>query len=145
MRNLNFFLLFTLCACSSSLQVRDKKYLVLKELWEKSSKRAEAIKELGGGFSQVDSGIVYTYPNSKRPEIGLFFDSSDRLIEQFVFIDEKSLVQFKASIHCKWNETEEERAIAHYYRTIKKGSCPKLNIYYEAFPDINAYEVRWKK
>jgi hypothetical protein len=53
------------------------------------STRCEVVKILGNDYVKTDSGILYRYPNSKRPEIGLFFDSSNRLIEQFVLMDEQ--------------------------------------------------------
>lgn len=145
MKKLNFFLLFLISACSSSGERTKNKYLILNELWEKHSTKSEVIKTLGGGFTEVDSGIVYRYPNSKRPEVGLFFDSSDRLTEQFVFMSEQALQQFKSTIDCNWHETEEKKDIAHYQRIIKKGTCSVLSISYETYLDLNAYEVRWKR
>lgn len=138
-------LLFFISSCSTSAEVKKNKYLLLNELWEKQSTKSEVIKTLGDGFVEVDSGIVYRYPNSKRPEIGLFFDSFDRLDEQFVFMDEQSLIQFKSAINCKWKETEEKKDIAHYQRIIKKGICSNKSIHYETYFDLNAYEVRWKR
>ncbi len=75
----------------------------------------------------------------------MFFDSSDRLIEQFVFMPQQALQQFKSAIDCKWQEAAEKKDIAHYERIIKKGICPALSISYETYLDLNAYEVRWKR
>lgn len=145
MKKIIVSLLFFISACSSNAENKKNQYLVLNELWEKQSTKSEVIKSLGGGFKEVDSGIVYTYPNSNRPRIGLFFDSSNRLREQFVFLQEAALQDFKKAINCNWKETEEVRDIAHYQRTIKKGSCPDLSISYETYLDLNAYELRWKR
>jgi hypothetical protein len=62
-----------------------------------------------------------------------------------VFLQETALQEFKKAMNCKWKETEEVKAIAHYHRTIKKGSCPELGISYETYFDLNAYELRWKR
>ena len=145
MKKRSLFLLLLISACSSSSERTKYKYLILNELWEKHSTKSEVVKTLGGGFTEVDSGIVYSYPNSKRPEVGLFFDSSDRLTEQFVFMSEQALQQFKSTIDCKWHETEEKKEIAHYQRIIKKGTCTVRSISYETYLDLNAYEVRWKR
>ena len=145
MKKLNLLLFFFISACSSGPASKKNKYLLLNELWQKHSAMSEVVQILGKGYVKVDSGLVYRYPNSKRPEIGLFFDSSGKLTEQFVFMDEKALIQFKSSIDCRWKETEEKKDIAHYQRTIKKGSCPSLSISYETYLDLNAYEVRWKR
>lgn len=145
MKKVSLFLLLLISACSSSSERTKNKYLILNKLWEKHSTKTEVVKTLGSGFTEVDSGIVYSYPNSKRPEVGLFFDSSDRLTEQFVFMSEQALQQFKSTIDCKWHETEEKKEIAHYQRIIKKGACTVRSIGYETYLDLNAYEVRWKR
>jgi hypothetical protein len=145
MKKLILPLLVFFSACSSIAENKKNQYLVLNELWEKQSTRSEVVKILGNGFKEVDSGIVYTYPNSNRPRIGLFFDSSNKLREQFVFLQEAALQEFKKAMKCKWKETEEVRDIVHYQRTIKKGSCSELNINYETYLDLNAYELRWKR
>jgi hypothetical protein len=145
MKKLILILLLLISACSSSAENKKYKSLILNELWEKHSTRIEVIKSLGDKFTEVDSGIVYKYPNSDRPEIGLFFDTSNKLVEQFAFLDESSLQHLKKSVNCKWNETEEVKNVAHYQRTIKKGSCSALSITYETYLGLNAYEVRWKR
>ncbi len=145
MKKLIVPLLLFISACTSSAEPKKNKYLVLNELWKNRSTSNEVIKMLGNDYVKNDSGILYLYPNSKRPEIGLFFDSSDRLIEQFVFMGEQALQQFKSDIDCKWQETEEKKDIGHYQRIIKKGTCTALSIGYETYLDLNAYEVRWKK
>lgn len=145
MKKLIVPLLLIISACTSNADNKKNKYLVLNELWKKRSTRSEVVKMLGNDYVKTDSGILYRYPNSKRPEIGLFFDSSNRLIEQFVFMDEQRLQLFKSAIDCKWQETEEKKDIAHYQRIIKKGTCPALFIHYETYLDLNAYEVRWKR
>ena len=75
MKKLILSLLFFISACSSIAENKKSKLLTLNELWEKHSTKSEVLNSLGNGFKEVDSGIVYTYPNSDRPEIGLFFSS----------------------------------------------------------------------
>lgn len=145
MKKLVLSLLLVISACTSSVENQKNKYLVLNELWTNHSTKSEVIKMLGNGYIETDSGILYRYPNADRPEIGLFFDSSSRLEEQFVFMGEQELKQFKSAINCKWQETEEKKDVAHYQRIIKKGLCPTLNIKYETYLNLNGYEVRWKK
>lgn len=137
--------LFTLSSCSSSSSADGKnKYFQMNELWKMKANSAEVKKTFGDKFSIVESGIAYNYPNTKFPEMAFFFDSSNKLREQFVFLQEAALQEFKKAMNCKWKETEEVKAMAHYQRTIKKGSCPELGISYETYLDLNAYELRWK-
>ena len=145
MKRLNLILLFLISGCSSSAESKIYKFEILNDLWEKQSTKSEVIKSLGSEFTEVDSGIVYKYPNSDRPEIGLFFDSFNKLVEQFAFIDKASLQQFKKSVNCDWKEVQEVKSVAHYQRTIKKGSCLALSITYETYLGLNSYEVRWKR
>lgn len=143
MKNLILILPLLIFGCSSNLEKKLHKFQILNDLWEKQSIKREVIKSLGSEFTEVESGIVYKYPNSDRPEIGLFFDSSNKLVEQFAFLDEASLQKFKKSVNCKWKEVQEVKTVAHYQRTIKKGSCLDLSITYETYLGLNAYEVRW--
>lgn len=139
--------ILTLCfSCSTkpTNEVKDK-YILMNDLWQKKASIDEIKKSFGNNSKSVDSGIIYTFPNSKFPEIGFFFDSSSKLRGQFAFMDEASLEYFKKAMKCEWKESEEKRPIAHYTRTIKKGSCSDLSITYETYPSLNAFEVRWKK
>ena len=138
MKKLILPLLLSISACTTSDENKKSKYLVLNELWEKQSTKSEVIKFLGDDYIETDSSILYRYPNSKRPEIGLFFDSSGKLTEQFVFMPEQALRKFKSAIDCKWQETEEKKDVAHYQRIIKKGTCPALSISFETYIDLNA-------
>jgi hypothetical protein len=117
----------------------------MNELWKMNASSDEVKKVFGNKFKVVESGITYSYPNSKFPEKAFFFDNSDKLREQFVFLQEAALQEFKKATNCKWIESEEVRNIAHFQRIVKKGSCPDLNISYETYLDLNAYEVRWKR
>ena len=71
-------------------------------------------KAFGMSFIDVDFGITYSFPNSKSPEMAFFFDSSNKLREQFAFLDETPLKKFKKAIHCDWKESEDVKDIAHY-------------------------------
>ncbi len=139
-------ILITITSCSSNDVVGSKsKYVQMNDLWEMKANISDVKKVFGNDFHVVDSGITYSYPNSKFPQMAFFVDSSNKLREQFIFLQEAALQEFKKAMKCKWKETEEIRDIAHYQRIIKKGFCPKLNISYETYLDLNAYEVRWKR
>ena len=141
-----FLTILTLCfSCSTKPtdQVKDK-YALMNDLWKDKANAEDIKRAFGDGFKEVESGIIYTFPNSKFPELGFFFDSSNKLRGQFAFMDEASLGRFKKTLKCNWQETQEERTIAHYLRTIKKGLCTDLSISYETYLSLNAYEVRWK-
>lgn len=116
----------------------------MNEIW-KLKVSADQIKKIyGENFMVVETGIIYNYPNSKWPKMGFFFDNDNRLREQFIFLSEVELQEFKNEIKCVWVESEEIKIIAHYYRTIQKGICSDLSIRYETNLDLNAYELRWK-
>ncbi len=139
-------LLLVISSCSSSDTLQSKsKYIQMNELWIMKASSNDVKRVFGNKFTVVESGITYNYPNSKYPEMVFFFDESNKLREQFVFLQEAALQKFKKTFNCGWKETEEVRDIAHYQRVIKKGSCPELNISYETYLDLNAYELRWKK
>lgn len=136
----------SLYSCSVTSKAEGKnKFIQMHELWKMKASPDDIKKTFGMSFKDVDSGITYSFPNSKFPEMGFFFDGSNNLREQFAFLDEASLQDFKKTIHCEWKETEEVKDIAHYQRTIKKGTCPNLSISYETYLGLNAYEVRWKR
>ena len=142
-----FLTILTLCfSCSTKPtdQVKDK-YALMNDLWKDKANAEDIKRAFGDGFKEVESGIIYTFPNSKFPELGFFFDSTNKLRGQFAFMDEAALESFKKTMNCNWRETEEKRQIAHYIRTINKGTCSSLSISYETYVGLNAYEVRWKR
>ncbi len=137
--------LSTSCSVTPRAEGKKVKFIQMHELWKIKASVDDVKKTFGTNFKNVDSGLTYSFPNSKYPEMGFFFDSTKKLHEQFAFLDEGSLQSFKKAVHCEWKETEEVKDIAHYQRIIKKGSCPNLSISYETYLDLNAYEVRWKR
>jgi hypothetical protein len=142
-----FIILLSLCfSCSTkSTDHAEDKYVLMNDLWQNRATAEDVKKTFGHHFKDVESGIIYTFPNSKFPERGFFFDSSNKLRGQFAFMDQASLERLKKTIKCEWKEIEEKRSIAHYTRIFKKGSCSNPSISYETYPDLNAYEVRWKR
>lgn len=138
-------LLFCFSCTTGSTYHTEDKYVLMNDLWQNKATDKDVKRTFGHNFKDVESGIIYTFPNSKFPELGFFFDSSSKLRGQFAFMDQASLERFKKAIKCDWKETEEKKSIAHYTRTIKKGSCLNPSISYETYPDLNAFEVRWKK
>ena len=141
----SFFLTFALSCSSSTARKEKSKYMQMHELWQMKASPEDVKKAFGSSFVMVDSGITYSFPNTKFPEIGFFFDSFNKLEEQFAFLDEASLTDFKKAINCEWKETEAEVDIAHYRRVIKKGACLTAPIRYETYLDLHGYEVRWKR
>jgi hypothetical protein len=141
-----FVALFSIISCSSNdIVINETKFIHMNDLWKMNAGIEDVKKVFGNKSHSVESGIIYTYPNSKFPEMAFFFDSSNKLREQFVFLQEAELQKFKSTINCKWRETQEIKDIAHYQRTIKKGYCSQFNITYETYLDLNAFELRWKK
>lgn len=141
-----FIALFSIISCSSNdIAMKESKYIHMNDLWKMNAGIEDVKKVFGNKSHSVESGIMYTFPNSKFPEMAFFFDNSNKLREQFVFLQEAALQEFKKEINCNWKETVETRDIAHYQRTIKKGCCPELNITYETYLDLNAFELRWKR
>lgn len=141
---ITFLVSFSSCSVTSKVEGKTK-FIQMHELWKMKASLNDVKKTFGTNFKDVDSGLTYSFPNSKFPEMGFFFDNSHNLREQFAFLDEGALQILKKELHCEWKETEEVKDIAHYQRTIKKGSCPNLSISYETYLDLNAYEVRWKR
>lgn len=138
--------LFSIFSCSSNdIVINESKYIQMNDLWKMNGGIEDVKKVFGNKSRPVESGIMYTYPNSNFPEMAFFFDSSNKLREQFIFLQEAELQKFKSTINCKWKETQEIKDISHYQRTIKKGSCSELNITYETYLDLNAFELRWKR
>lgn len=139
--------ILALCFSCSTKQIAEKKdkYILMDDLWREEATIDEIKKTFGDHFKEVESGIIYTFPNSNFPETGFFFDSSSKLRGQFVFMDEASLARFKKAMKCNWKETEETKLVTHYTRTYTKGSCTDLSISYETYPEMNAFEVRWKR
>jgi hypothetical protein len=100
----------------------------MNEIWKLKVIADEIKKIYGENFMAVETGIIYNYPNSKWPKMGLFFDYDKRLHEQFIFLSEVELQAFKNEINCAWVESDEIKIIAHYYRTIQKGICSEFSI-----------------
>lgn len=134
-----------LLACSSKTEHPATKYASMDSLWTKNSSRGDVIEYLGSKFKEAHGGIIYELPSSKSIESGHFFNEEQKLVEQFIFLDEASFLDFKRVIPCSWKENEEMKSVGHIVYSVKKGSCDKKNISYEFKSGNNRYEVRWKK
>jgi hypothetical protein len=146
MRTLIFLLLALCVSCTTNTKEQvTSTYLEMKNLWKKNATTEDVKKTFGNNFKEVDSGIIYTFANSKFPEFGFFFDTSNKLRSQFAYMGEASLESFKKELKCDWKETQENKSIAHYTKIVKKGSCTDRSISYEMNSGLNAFEVRWKK
>ncbi|MBL7664297.1 MAG: hypothetical protein JNM93_04140 [Bacteriovoracaceae bacterium] len=138
--------LFSLASCANtSAFEKEDKFIKMHQLWMANASLFDVKKAFGESFKNVENGISYNFSDSRFPEMAFFFDKSNKLKEQFAFLNEASLLNFKKAVKCDWKETEETKEMAHYSRTIKKGSCPNLSISYETYLNLNAYEVRWKR
>jgi hypothetical protein len=134
-----------LIACSSRTEHPVKKYVSMDSLWTNNSSRGEVIKSLGSEYKEAQGGIIYTFASSKSVESGHFFNEEQKLIEQFVFLDQAAFLDFKKVVPCLWNESEKMESVGHTVYSVKRGTCVKGNISYEFMPGNNRYEVRWKK
>ena len=134
-----------LMACASKTEHPLKKYTSMDYLWMKNSSRGQVIESLGSEYKEEHGGIIYEFSSSESIESGHFFNKAQKLVEQFIFLDEASFLDFKKVIPCSWNDSEEMKSVGHTVYSIKKGSCDKKNISYEFKPGDNRYEVRWKK
>lgn len=78
---LSMFLTFVFSCSSSSVSEAKSKYIKMHELWKMNASTEDVKKVFGPNFDVVDFGVAYNFPNSKFPELGFFFDSSNRLDE----------------------------------------------------------------
>lgn len=134
-----------LMACTSKQDAPLKKYVLMDSLWKKDATKEEVIQLLGSEYNEAHGGVIYTFPDSKSIESGHFFDKSQALVEQFIFLDEKSLADLKIVTSCSWNESEKNESVGHTVYSVRRGKCTEKNISYEFKPGSNHYEVRWKR
>ncbi|MFP5387179.1 MAG: hypothetical protein ACLGHN_13970 [Bacteriovoracia bacterium] len=145
MKSLLFILIFLLSCTSNTNPSFKKKYFKMNALWSENASKAEVIKTLGKEFDEIKDGIIYKIQNGQLVESGHFFDNSQKLVEQFILVDQNSLKDLKQNISCEWKEREEKKGVGHTVQTIESGVCRDKNITYEYRPDIRLYEVRWKE
>ena len=141
---LYFLILIFILSCSSQTIYIPKKPSVMNDLWKNNAKKDEVIRALGNNFKEIHGGIAYSFDEFKSFQSGHFFES-DRLVEQFILIDEQSLEELKLYISCSWTEEQDLRPVGHTVYTIKSGKCSLYQISYMFLPGSNRYEVRWKK
>ncbi|MGE3610735.1 MAG: hypothetical protein AB7I27_14175 [Bacteriovoracaceae bacterium] len=134
-----------LIACTSKTEHPMKKYASMDSLWTKNSSRGEVIDSLGNEYKEAHDGIIYELPSSKSVESGHFFSEAQKLVEQFIFLDEAAFLDFKKVVPCSWSESEKMESVGHTVYSIKRGRCVEKNLSYEFRPGNNRYEVRWKR
>jgi hypothetical protein len=134
-----------LMACSSKTEHSVKKYALMDSLWKKKSSTIEVIESLGNQYKEVHEGIIYEFSGSNSIESGHFFSKEQKLVEQFIFLDEAAFLDFKKVTPCLWRESEKMESVGHTVYSVKRGRCVNKNISYEFKPGNNRYEVRWKK
>ena len=141
-----FFLLISLLSCTSSTNHSiEKKYMIMNTLWSRNVLKSELTKNFGDDYKEIEDGIIYNIGNSQLVESGHFFNSSQQLVEQFIIVNDLSLIDLKQSVLCDWVEREDKKSIGHTIHTFESGTCVEKNISYEYRPDLRLYEVRWKK
>ena len=137
-------ILTLLMACSSQTIYSTKKHIMMGSLWEKNATKAEVIGSFGNKYKEVQDGIIYSIHGLESIQSGHFFES-DILVEQYIFLDEKSLEELKAQIPCAWSENNKQKAMGHTVYSVQSGECSKHQLSYKFLPGNNFYEVRWKK
>ncbi len=116
----------------------------MESLWEKKATRKDVIRSLGDVYKEVKGGISYPFHGNYGIESAHFFES-DILVEQFIFLDEKSLVELKSHATCSWIEKSDSVSLGHTVYTVKSGECLDRQVSYKFLPGNNYYEVRWRK
>jgi len=135
-------LLFSIMACSFNQKNNDR-YSVINELWHEKANKDRVIEKLGSIYEIKHDGIIYRFP-WKSIESGHFFDSSGKLMVQFLFVPKKRFQNLKKVISCRWNEKSEFKDIGHTVHTIESGKCASENISYAYRPSMLLYEFRWE-
>ena len=139
---MKFILLLSIMACTFS-QRNDDRYSVINKLWHEKATKDRVIEKLGSNYEIKHDGIIYRFP-WKSIESGHFFDSSGKLMVQFLFVPKERFQDLKKVISCSWNEKSEFKDIGHTVHTIESGKCASENISYEYRPSMLLYEFRWE-
>lgn len=137
--------LMTFVSCSSSFKKTSKPYVLMNSLWKKSASKEEVVETLGSEYKNIEGGIRYYYPEIPDSVKSAHFFESDKLVEQFIFLDETSLSDFLVQIPCSWEKNAKRKNHGHTFYIVKEGRCVKDNITYQYLPGNGHYEVRWKK
>ena len=143
---MKIILIFFLVSCTNIQKGMQKnKYITMQDLWKSNASKEKVIKTFGDNFQKTNDGIIYLDKNTNYPENGFYFDKSQTLDEQFIFLKKSEFEFFKKNIHCKWIIISDVDTTTHSYKTIESGECKKENIEYKYPSGLNAYEIRWKK
>ncbi len=46
---------------------------------------------------------LYSFPTLNYPKSGHFFNQTDQLIIQFIFLEEEEFETFKSKVNCQWD------------------------------------------
>jgi hypothetical protein len=131
-------------ACSSQRVDSAKKHVMMGFLWQKNATKAEVIGSFGNNYKEVQDGIIYSIPGLESIQSGHFFEA-DKLVEQYIFLDEKSLEELKSQTPCNWSENNKLVAMGHTVYKVQRGECSRQGLTYKFLPGNNYYEIRWMK
>lgn len=138
------FFLFASCKSNHS-SLGNGRYEKLNNLWQTKASRSEVIFALGADYQEVQNGITYSFPEFNYPQSGHFFNKSNQLIIQFIFLGEKEFEKFKTEVRCHWDVVRKKDSSGHAIKTVEYGACKSLNITYAYPSNLNTYEIRWEK
>jgi hypothetical protein len=105
----------------------------MESLWEKKATKKDVIRSLGDGYKEVKGGITYPFHGDYGIESAHFFES-DILVEQFIFLDEKSLEELRSQATCSWIEKIDSVTLGHTVCTVKIGECLDRQVSYKFLP-----------
>jgi hypothetical protein len=141
-----FWLTLLVVSCTSNYSSSSKeRYEVMHELWQKKANRSEVISALGTSYQTAPGGVTYSFPTFNYPMSGHFFSQDNRLITQFVYLEEREFEIFKDKIKCPWIVERKMIPAGHTVKTIEYGTCKSLNVKYTYPSNLNTYEIRWEK
>lgn len=135
--------LFFLTGCASNSKTLTR-YEIMEQLWSGQSNKNQVINKLGGDFENVDNGIVYRESPNKFIS-GHFFDSNNKIREQFIFLSIPELNMLKKQLSCGWVEKEKRESSPHSSQLVLSGKCKERDISYQYRTSMALFEVRWKK
>ena len=145
MRQNFWLLLFVVCCTSNNSSSTKDRYEVMNDLWQMKADKSAVISALGANYHTVSGGITYSFPTFEYPKSGHFFNQSNRLIVQFIFLDGKEFEMFKDKVKCPWEVVKKKDFSGHAIKTMEYGTCKSLNISYKYPSNLNTYEIRWEK
>lgn len=146
MKTLFLMALLAFSACTSTKNHNGKNdFLKMSEAWENKKSKEEIIKLFGENFKEIKNGISYNYENTSFTKMAFFFDSNQKLIEQYAITDMDSLQIFKKDLPCEWTTSKTNLRTPHAVKTVEYGECLDQSVKYSYKENLNLYEIRWSR